>query len=231
MRGPHSEATKAKMRAAQSSVVHAKRWTLPETAIVERLLHTDATTRSIAREYGCSGSTIKVIFRAHTSADQRLQARRRKQGETLKRIGGGNPEIWKHSKWQGRKHTTATRERQSLRKKGIRHSLDRRVAQSARIQGVAIEKWQGFAITENIRVRKGSQLKAWRQSVFVRDNYTCLMCGKRGGILHAHHIREFATYPELRFEVSNGATLCAEPCHKKTIGRESEYYQFFSHLI
>ena len=40
------------------------------------------------------------------------------------------------------------------------------------------------------------------------------MCGKKGGKLHAHHIKLFSEYPELRFEVSNGITYCKTPCHK-----------------
>jgi hypothetical protein len=69
--------------------------------------------------------------------------------------------------------------------------------------------------TEDKKIRQSAKYKAWRTLVFERDNYTCQFCNKIGGYLHADHIKPFALYIELRFEVSNGRTLCI-PCHKKT---------------
>jgi 5-methylcytosine-specific restriction endonuclease McrA len=61
-------------------------------------------------------------------------------------------------------------------------------------------------------VRQSAKYKEWRTAVFTRDDYTCRRCNKRGGHLHAHHIKPFALFPELRMDVSNGLTLCV-PCH------------------
>lgn len=230
-RKPHSEETKAKMRLAAANVVHLKRWVLPEAEIVSRLLNTADTTRSIAKEYGCSDATIKVMLRRHTDAATRLRTKLRKQGATIKRIGGGNPELWRYSNWTGRKHTDAARQKQSASKKGRVLPLQTRIAQSARLQGISADKWCGFATTETLRQRKSAQLKAWRIAVFERDDHTCLMCGRRGGILHVHHVHPFAKYPELRFDVNNGATLCAKPCHKKTIGREALFVELLTQTI
>jgi hypothetical protein len=72
--------------------------------------------------------------------------------------------------------------------------------------------WKGGITNENRRIRASSQYKFWLKSVFKRDNYTCQKCGKRGGKLNAHHIRRFAKFPELRLDVNNGMTLCAD-CH------------------
>ena len=63
-------------------------------------------------------------------------------------------------------------------------------------------------------------MRLWRKSVFERDNYTCVWCGAKNGngkaiILQADHIKPFADYPELRFAIDNGRTLCID-CHKKT---------------
>lgn len=54
----------------------------------------------------------------------------------------------------------------------------------------------------------------WRGKVFQRDNWTCQTCGVRGYV-EPHHIKGWAKYPELRYEVNNGVTLCLD-CHKLT---------------
>lgn len=58
------------------------------------------------------------------------------------------------------------------------------------------------------------QYSQWRKAIFERDNYTCQQCGKCGGRLNAHHIKEWKNFPELRYALENGITLCAT-CHKK----------------
>lgn len=69
------------------------------------------------------------------------------------------------------------------------------------------------------RIRKLREYKDWRHKVFTRDNYTCQECMIRSGngkevYLEAHHIKSFADYPELRYLIENGITLCKN-CHKK----------------
>jgi hypothetical protein len=58
--------------------------------------------------------------------------------------------------------------------------------------------------------------KNWRRRVLDRDNYMCVWCGSTNRrILQTDHIKPWCLYPELRYEISNGRTLCS-PCHKKT---------------
>ena len=75
--------------------------------------------------------------------------------------------------------------------------------------------WKGGITKENAKIRTSVEYKNWMRAVFKRDDWTCKECGKRGGDMEAHHKKSFATHKSLRFNVSNGATLCRE-CHKKT---------------
>lgn len=83
----------------------------------------------------------------------------------------------------------------------------------AKIQtGEKSHRWQGGKTAENALLRKGVEAKIWRETVFSRDNYTCVMCGERGGSLTADHIKPWALYPHIRFDPKNGRTLC-RACH------------------
>ncbi len=71
----------------------------------------------------------------------------------------------------------------------------------------------------------------WRLMVYGRDNYTCQMCGQRGVYFHAHHILPCRDYPELKYSVDNGITLCAEICHRMTYNKEMDYADMFKSIV
>jgi len=75
--------------------------------------------------------------------------------------------------------------------------------------------WKGGISSVNSLIRSSSKYKSWRMSVFKRDNFVCVWCGVKGKELNADHIKPFAYYPELRFDINNGRTLCVT-CHRKT---------------
>lgn len=75
--------------------------------------------------------------------------------------------------------------------------------------------WKGGIWLSKLKVYthyKNSEYKTWRERVFRRDNYTCQECRIRGVFLHPHHIKSYTYYPEYRYDIDNGITLCV-PCH------------------
>ena len=72
--------------------------------------------------------------------------------------------------------------------------------------------WKGGISKERHLLMGQIEYKEWRSKVFQRDNWTCQTCQTRGVYLEAHHIKPWAKFPEFRYEVSNGVTLCL-PCH------------------
>lgn len=89
--------------------------------------------------------------------------------------------------------------------------------------------WKGGVTPENNRIRKSLKGMNWKNAIFERDDYTCRICNKRGGILHAHHIYKFSDFEELRFLFWNGLTLCPE-CHDVVFNCEHEYVEYFMNM-
>lgn len=78
-------------------------------------------------------------------------------------------------------------------------------------------------------IRENFKYRQWRSDIFMRDDYTCIWCRRKGLKLNAHHIKPFsiilqennvktieqAIDCEELWNINNGITLCEE-CHKKT---------------
>lgn len=78
-------------------------------------------------------------------------------------------------------------------------------------------RWKG-GTSKTERERQQTDIARWRKSVFTRDKYTCQHCGDRKN-LNAHHVKEWANFPDDRFDIANGLTLC-ESCHGKVHGKD-----------
>ncbi len=74
--------------------------------------------------------------------------------------------------------------------------------------------WKGGTSSERKLAMKRYEYRSWRTAVFARDEYTCQHCRATGVYLHAHHGLSWRGFPDLRYDIDNGITLC-ETCHAK----------------
>lgn len=115
----------------------------------------------------------------------------------------------------GRRQPPEEAAKRGLAFKGKKHTVETRRKLSATKRGPANPQWKGGVNKINAAIRGSLEYKLWREAVFRRDNWTCVQCGTRKSPINADHIKPFCKYPELRFDVDNGRTLCV-PCHKRT---------------
>lgn len=94
------------------------------------------------------------------------------------------------------------------------------------LKGERNPNWRGGKQSSYQVWKKSLEYRRWRKAVFDRDNYTCQNCLKKGGKLNADHIKPYALFPEFRFSIENGRTLCID-CHQLTDtfgGRTRTYF-------
>jgi len=101
------------------------------------------------------------------------------------------------------------------------------------VSGEKSNLWKG-GISKTSRKERANfmdtpEYKKWRRNVFKRDDYTCQICGCRGGIvLRANHIKKYSDYPELRVNENNGITICRNCDIKWVLNHESEWESYFN---
>ena len=111
---------------------------------------------------------------------------------------------------------------ESKKKKPTRYWLGRKDKKGRK--GADNHFWKGGVTPIHARIRNSKEYKLWRKAVHERDGHRCIWCGSKDKI-EADHIKPFSQYPELRFAIDNGRTLC-KPCHMTTesYGGKSRVY-------
>lgn len=156
----------------------------------------------------------------------------------------GNPSNYHHSPEvieqirlasTGRKYTRGPQTAESNRKRSEklkgRSYLDvlgsqERVDERNRKHALSMRKtWEEYWAEHHLEIRDTTQYYEWRKAVLDRDNRTCQHCHitedqlpKVGHVvetnMHTHHIKSWKEFPDLRYVVENGITLCCK-CHRE----------------
>ena len=136
----------------------------------------------------------------------------------------GRATIWgeKHWNWQGKSLPRFCIDcgKRLMSDGWGKHGLVKR-CHSCSHRGELSPMWKGGATPLRIKEYGTERYKNFVNIVLERDNYTCRYCGSKNGMGHnirleVHHLKSYAEYPELRYDPSNGITLC-RPCHMTTI--------------
>jgi len=121
-------------------------------------------------------------------------------------------------------HTEETKKKISETKKGV--SVWGGSRETPWMEGKNNPNWKGGISDKISHIRKSKKYKDWAKAVYKRDYWTCQGCGKKcGKDIIAHHLKAFADYEDLRFDIDNGITVCRS-CHKKihkNIGIETRF--------
>lgn len=96
--------------------------------------------------------------------------------------------------------------------KALAASVGRKV--SIARQGIEEKDYVGPITSVNRLIRYSADGKQWTSDILKSADFTCDICGIRGGSLHAHHLLNFSSHPEERFNLDNGVCLC-EDHHRK----------------
>lgn len=117
----------------------------------------------------------------------------------------------RNKSYLGKKHTSETIKKMSKAKQGY---VPAKLFQA----GDKHPNW--IADRKQINRRWWPENKIWRLAILKRDNYQCQICNIRSSkgnriTFDVDHIKPWSRFPDLRFELSNGRTLC-RPCHMKT---------------
>ena len=113
---------------------------------------------------------------------------------------------------KGKNHTAETKEKCRLMALGRTHTEEARKKISISHSGKNHYHWNPDRkkVFKNAIARMTTEYRNWRAKVYKRDRYTCkLEDEKCKGKIVAHHIKPWALFPKMRYNVANGITLCA----------------------
>ncbi|MEK9201617.1 MAG: NUMOD3 domain-containing DNA-binding protein [Patescibacteria group bacterium] len=207
----HSEETKIKIGLSNSIVLKGYKHPKEFGIQISKRLTGHETTRETRLKIGESNRGEKNgMYGKIVSEETRKKLREKKGGE-------------KHPFW-GKHHSDATKKKISEQKlistprgENSPHWISDRT------------KLQKYG--DDNKDRRSSAYNAWRKSVWLRDGFKCKIGNPDcAGRIEAHHILEWRKYPELRYQINNGITLC-HAHHPRKRAEEKRLSPYFQSLV
>ena len=97
------------------------------------------------------------------------------------------------------------------KKQSEESKLKRSLALRGRFMGIESSGWKGGVSPANMKARQCAEYQSWKKKVYKRDNHHCRNCDSDSNLI-AHHLLSFSKFPQFRFDLWNGITVCRK-CH------------------
>lgn len=134
---------------------------------------------------------------------------------------------------KGKKHSKKQIEKNRLSHIGLKQSLETRKKKSLIMLGENNHKYikDRTKLKISDRHQEDVQYIYWARQIKNRDNWKCKINNKEcNGRLEAHHILSWREHKELRYDISNGITLCHYH-HPRKHSEEKRLSKYFKKLI
>lgn len=146
---------------------------------------------------------------------------------------------------KGHKHSEETLRKISETKKGVKPTEQAIISMKKAAKRGKEHPWYGrnmsgernpMWISDRTKLiirekRNDSMYQAWRNEIKKRDSFKCKISNEEcSGRLEVHHILSWKDYPELRYQINNGITLC-HAHHPLKRAEEKRLSPFFQELI
>ena len=129
-------------------------------------------------------------------------------------------------------HSAESIKRMAETKRGTKPSIETRRKMSESHKGNKAYNWKGgLEFRKKNDERNDSAYVAWSKTVKVRDGWKCQFLNENcEGNLVAHHILPWRDYPEERYNVNNGITLCHYHHPRKRVD-EKRFIETFQSIV
>lgn len=198
-------------------------------------LYDTLTIKEIAEQIGMSQETVRRTMVRHGIARKRSGPRpeflpsiqdldalyqQMSMQQIARRYGVGQTAVWKKLKEYGivlRDYENGGHRKKPGRVFSEEHRRKIGIASTGRKSN-----WKGGLTEIHAKLRRSGAYKQWKLASLAKSQNKCEQCGKMNGeiceccgtkiVLHVHHIKSFAKFPETRFDPENSEVLCPK-CH------------------